>query len=103
MFGCTTSQSETDQIKHDLIGQTMGGRESSWKFQSVDQIKKFTINKTFNDAYIKSYTISMTLHDDRVLPFYDTDAIIGYEKVDNQWKIKYVGLLKIVQLTSKNI
>ena len=95
LTNCATNRqlSEVDRIKCDLIGQTMGGREKSWKFQSVEQIKDFKINRTIDDGENKIYIVSMLLHDNRVSESYNTDAKITYEK----GKLKSVGLLYIAQ------
>lgn len=97
LCGCVHMRTETEQVKYDLIGQTTGGREKAWKFQSVDQIKKINIDKTIIDGKSKIQIVSMTLHDDRVRESYDATVKITYKCVDNSWKIKSVGLLYIKQ------
>ena len=42
--------SELDQMKCDLIGQTMGGREKCWKFRSPEHIKELIIRKKTRPA-----------------------------------------------------
>ncbi len=49
------SASEVDQLKSDLVGQIMGGREKCWKFQSIDQIKELVIKNKTEDAQKRVY------------------------------------------------
>lgn len=81
-----------DQMKSDLIGKTMGGREKGWKFQSVDQIKELTIRDKKEEADRRVYTITLKLQDPRVSEAYTAEAEVTYEKVDSEWKLKVVGL-----------
>ena len=88
---------EADQCKLDLIGQTMGGREKCWKFQSVNQIKELVIQNKGEDGQKRVYSISLILQDPRVPGKYKAEAQVVYEKVGRQWKIKQVGLISIVK------
>lgn len=98
IIGCATKRAEPLRIKRDLIGQTMGGKEKSWKFQSVDQIKDFVIKDKINRGDEEIYVVCMVLHDDRVKDVYQSDARIIYKLEDGQWKIKSVGLLDIKKI-----
>src|SRR5207244_1843539 len=60
-LAAATQASEVEQLKSDLIGQCMGGREKCWKFQSVDQIKALTIQKKTEDSQKRVYTIALQL------------------------------------------
>src|SRR5437879_13808373 len=60
-LAAATQASEVDQLKSDLVGQCMGGREKCWKFQSVDQIKALTIQKKTEDSRKRVYTIALQL------------------------------------------
>jgi hypothetical protein len=46
---------EVEQLKADVIGHTMGGRERSWQFQSVAQIKELVIRNKTADARQRIY------------------------------------------------
>ena len=87
-----------DQIKSDLVGKSMGGREKGWKFQSVDQIKELTIRDKKEEAAKWVYTISLKLEDPRVSQTYAAEAEVTYEKVDSEWKLKVVGLKSMKKL-----
>ena len=86
---------ESDQLKSDLVGQCMGGREKCWKFQSVDQIKALTIQKKTEDSQKRVYTIALQLQAAKAGGKYSADARVEYTKAATGWKIKQVGLLSI--------
>ena len=91
------SASEVDQLKVDLIGQTMGGREKSWKFQSVDQIKELVIKNKTEDLQKRVYTIGLQLQaagGDK----YAAEAKVEYWKTTSGWKIDHVGLLSLKKM-----
>jgi hypothetical protein len=89
---------EADQIKADLVGQTMGGRENSWKFQSTDQIKSLAIQKKDEDLRKRVYTITLELQAAKDTPRYTADARVEYTRTGTGWKIHQVGLLSLRQL-----
>ena len=89
--------SEVDQCKSDLIGQTMGGREKCWKFQSQNQIKKLVIQNKREDARNRVYFVTLVLEDPRVPGKYTAEAEVVYQKVGKGWKIEHVGLTSIVK------
>lgn len=86
---------ETDQLKADLIGQSMGGREACWKFQSADQIKGLTIKKKDEDQKKRVYTIALVLQAAKDKPRYAADAQVEYDRTGTAWKIHHVGLLSL--------
>ena len=99
-IGLTNAQqpAEVEQLKSDLIGQTMGGREKSWAFQSVDQIKELIIQNKGEDEQKRMYSITLVLQDPRVPGKYKAEAQVVYEKVATQSKIKSVGLVSLVKI-----
>ena len=86
---------ESDQLKSDLVGQCMGGREICWKFQSVDQIKELVIKNKTEDARKRVYTVALQLKAANVAAKYSAEARVEYTKVGTAWKIKQVGLLSM--------
>ena len=94
-LAAATQASEVDQLKSDLIGQCMGGREKCWKFQSVDQIKTLTIQKKTEDSQKRVYTIVLQLQAAKAGGKYSANARVEYTKAATGWKIKQVGLLSI--------
>ncbi len=90
--------SETEQMKSDLVGRVMGGREKSWKFESVSQIKELVINKRKEEPKKRVYSVTLTLHDSRVPSVYKAEAEMTYEKVDSKWELKVVGLKSITKI-----
>ena len=87
--------SESDQLKSDLVGQCMGGREKCWKFQSVDQIKELVIKNKTEDARKRVYTVALQLQATSAKDKYAAEARVEYTKAGNAWKIKQVGLLSM--------
>ncbi|HYV27358.1 MAG TPA: hypothetical protein VFA77_07480 [Candidatus Eisenbacteria bacterium] len=90
--------SEVDQLKADLIGQTMGGREKSWKFQSVDQIKELVIKNKTEDAQKRVYTIALQLQAAAGADKYAAEAKVEYWKKASGWQIDHVGLLSLKKM-----
>ena len=91
-------RSEIEQCRSDLIGQTMGGRERCWKFQSPSQIKELVIQNKREDVQKRVYSITLILQDPRVPGKYKAEAQVVYETVDGQMKIKNVGLISIAKI-----
>jgi hypothetical protein len=90
-----TPAAETDRLKSDLVGQTMGGREKSWKFQSVDQIKELVIKNKTEDAQKQVYTIALKLQAAKDSAKYSAEARVEYTNAISGWRIKQVGLLSL--------
>ncbi len=84
--------SEVDQLKADLIGQIMGGRDKGWKFLSPNQIKELVINDKKEEPQRRIYSVTLKLQDPRSPGVYKADAVVTYEKADSSWKVKGVGL-----------
>lgn len=84
--------SEVDQLKSDLIGHYMGGRDRGWKFQSADQIESLEIENTSQSDRGKVYTVTLILHDRRTKGKYEAVAEVVYQKEDDTWKLHYVAL-----------
>ena len=92
-FGPSSFGDEIQQMKSDLIGKVMGGREKCWKFQSLSQIKSLEI-KTKNDEGMKQvYTIELQLKDSRVPGVYRAEADVTYQQINGKWMIQVVGLI----------
>ena len=89
---------EVDQLKADLVGRTMGGREKCWKFQSLDQIKELVIKNKTEDANKRVYTIALKLEASKACGKYAAEARVEYVKAASIWKIKQVGLLSLAKI-----
>ena len=89
---------QSDQLKSDLVGQCMGGREKCWKFQSVDQIKKLVIKNKTEDAKKRVYTIELELQAANASGKYAAEARVEYTKTGTVWTIKQVGLLSLKKI-----
>ena len=50
-----------EQMKSDLVGHTMGGRQKSWQFRSTDQIKELHIRDKNEHTYQGTCTIDLEL------------------------------------------
>ena len=98
IFGQAFPASEADQMKSDLIGKTMGGRDRGWKFQSPEQIKELVINDKKEEPKRRVYSITLKLQDPRAQGAYKAEALVTYEKVDTRWEIKVVGLKSLVRM-----
>ena len=90
--------SELDQMKCDLIGQTMGGREKCWKFRSPEHIKELIIQKKTEDSQKRVYTIKLQLEADKACGRYAAEARVEYFRAATGWKIKQVGLLSLAKV-----
>src|SRR5437867_3696241 len=100
MLALSLQASEVDQLKSDLIGQCMGGREKCWKFQSRDQIKELVIKNKTEDSQKRVYTIALQLQATKTSAKYAAEARVEYTKAGAGWKIKQVGLLSLAQIDS---
>ena len=89
---------EADQLKSDLVGQCMGGREKCWKFQSADQIKKLVITNKTEDAQKRVYTLALELQAANATGKYAAEARVEYTKTGSVWKVKQVGLLSMKKI-----
>ena len=96
--GFALPASETEQMKSDLIGKVMGGREKGWKFQSVAQIKELVINNKKESGQQRIYSVTLKLQDARVSGAYRAEAEVTYERTDSKWKIKAVGLKSFMKI-----
>lgn len=90
--------SEVEQMKSDLIGQGMGGREKCWRFHSVEQIKELVIRNKTQDAQERVYTIDLQLQSSKATGKYAAEARVEYIKSGDSWKIKQVGLLSLKKI-----
>ena len=89
---------ESDQLKSDLVGQCMGGREKCWRFQSVDQIKELAVQKKTEDSKKRVYTVALRLQATGDSAKYSAEARVEYVNTALGWKIKQVGLLTLKKL-----
>ena len=89
---------ESDQLKSDLVGQCMGGREKCWKFQSADQIKELVIKNKTEDTQKRVYTVALQLQAANASAKYAAEARVEYTKTGTVWKIKQVGLLSLKKI-----
>src|SRR5207245_9619292 len=76
---------EPDQLKSDLVGQCMGGREKCWKFQSADQIKELVIKNKTEDAQKRLYTVALQLQAANSTAKYAAEARVEYTKTGSVW------------------
>jgi hypothetical protein len=97
-FSLAAQTPTTEQMKSDLVGQTMGGRHECWKFQSTGQIKELTIKDKTEDAQKHIYTVALQLEAMKACGKYAAEARIEYTKTDAGWKIKQVGLLSLKKI-----
>jgi hypothetical protein len=97
-LGYAEQATEVEQLKADLIGHTMGGRERSWQFQSVEQIKELVIRQKTEDARQRIYDITLELQDPRAPGKYKAEARVQYTKTDTRWHIASVGLISLVKI-----
>jgi len=89
---------ESDQLKSDLVGQCMGGREKCWKFQSADQIKELVIKNKTEDTRKRVYTVALQLQAANATGKYAAEARVEYTKTGSVWKVKQVGLLSMKKI-----
>ena len=98
-MGRPLTASETDQLKFDLVGQTMGGREKSWKFQSAEQIKSLEIKNKTEDPQQRTYAIALKLQaSSTTKDTYAAQARVRYAKSGTGWKLTHVGLVSLKKL-----
>src|SRR5437867_344417 len=86
-----TPMVEMEQLKADLVGHSMGGRERCWKFQSRDQIKALSVKSRSEDAAKRVVTVSLRLEADRSCGAFNAEARLEYAKENGAWKLRQVG------------
>jgi len=92
---------DVEQLKTDLVGHTMGGREKSWKFQSPEQIKELVVESTTEDPQKPQKRICMVALQLQASPAtgrYAAKARLEYLKTPAGWRLKQVGLLSLTKL-----
>ena len=94
----SAAPSEVEQMKADLIGQTMGGREKSWKFQSTDQIKQLVIKNSMEDERRRVCTLALQLQATNASERYAAEARVEYWRTPSGWKVDHVGLLSLKKM-----
>jgi hypothetical protein len=87
-----------EQMKSDLIGQTMGGREKCWKIQSREHIKALSIKISTEDGQKWFCTIALQLQATKACGKYAAEARVEYAKAETGWKIKQMGLLSLERI-----
>lgn len=88
---------ETEQLKTDLIGRTMGGRERCWMFRSRDQIKELTVRDRSEDATKRLLVVTLRLRADPDCGTFVATARLEYTRQGGVWKLQQVGLLSLVK------
>jgi hypothetical protein len=94
----SAAPSEIEQMKADLIGHTMGGREKSWKFQSIDQIKQLVIKDRTQDGRRQVCTVALQLQATNASDKYAAEARVEYWQTPSGWKVDHVGLLSLKKM-----
>ncbi|MEW6303852.1 MAG: hypothetical protein AB1705_10300 [Verrucomicrobiota bacterium] len=89
---------EADQLKKDLVGHCMGGREKCWKFQSVDQIRSLKIKSVTEYGPARVYVVELELQAAGVAGKYKAEARVECAKAGAAWKVKQVGLFSLEQM-----
>ena len=96
--GALTLTAQTSEVRSDLVGCTMGGREKCWKFQSADQIKELVIKDKTESAQKRVCTVALKLQAGSTTGKYAAEARVEYEKIGTEWKVKQVGLLSLAKI-----
>lgn len=94
----SAAPSEVEQMKADLIGHTMGGREKSWKFQSPAQIKQLVIKSRIQDGRRQVCTLALQLQATNSSATYAAEATVEYWQTPTGWKVDHVGLLSLKKM-----
>jgi len=94
----SAAPSEVEQMKADLIGHTMGGREKSWKFQSTDQIKQLVIKSRVEDGRRQVCLLALQLQATNATERYAAEAKVEYWRTPTGWKVDHVGLLSLKKM-----
>lgn len=97
-FALVAQTPSAEQMKSDLVGQTMGGRHACWKFQSADQIKDLGIENKTEDAQKRIYTVALQLEAMPACGKFAAQARVEYDKTDAGWKVTQVGLLSLKKI-----
>ncbi len=95
-WSAVSAQTPTaDEMKSDLVGQTMGGRSRCWKFQSTQQIKELTIKSKAEGPSQIDYVVALRLQATNAAAQYLAEARVTYTNTPAGWKLNSVGLLTL--------
>lgn len=97
-FALAAQTPTPEQMKSDLVGQTMGGRHACWKFQSVNQIKDLAVENKTENAQLRIYTVALQLEAMPACGKFAAEARVEYTSTPAGWKIKQVGLLSLKKI-----
>jgi len=90
--GCQPSTPSEEQVKADLIGQTMGDPFSfSWKFESLAEFEQLEITDRRQQGNLLEYDVHMRLRDTNMDRFYTANTVIAYRRTNNRWDLVSVS------------
>ncbi len=86
--GCSGTP-DSNQIKADLIGQSMRDISTSqgWFFESPSEFKEFTINNKHKKGKLLEYNITMLLQELKTGKQFRAQALIIYRKEGSEWQL----------------
>ncbi len=92
---------EVEQIKSELSGRTVGGREKSWKFRSPEHIKQLDIVQKSETPQRRVCTIKLLLEADKACGRYAAEVRLEYAHSGGGWKLEQAGLLSLAKVMSE--
>ena len=100
IIGCSKDPN-INQIKADLIGQTIGEFLNNYKFNSLEGIQEFIINNKNKQGNIIEYDVSLRMSD-TIGKKYRANILIVYRKAEKSWKIASIST-KLFENLSREI
>ena len=89
---CGGGTPTTDQVKADLLGQTMGNIFSGgWKFESLAEFEELKIVNKRQESNVLEYEVDMRLRDIDKGNLYIAEALIVYRKTGDTWQIASIS------------
>lgn len=86
---CSERLPDADQIKSDLIGQTVGNVIFRWRFESLNEFESFAITNQERTGDVVEYTANVILTEPRGRS--SATLTIVYRLEDNGWSLASVS------------
>jgi hypothetical protein len=88
-IGCdlVSPEPSVEQIKSDLIGETLTQGTLTWHFHALSEFKEVTIVDTIREGNTIEYDVSLELQDVFTGKQYTADILMIYQRSGTNWEL----------------
>ncbi len=103
-IGCDVISPEPsiEQIKSDLIGETLNQADLTWHFHALSEFKKVTIEDKIREADTIEYDVSLQLQDVFTGKRYTAEILMIYQRVGTHWNLFSILTMSLKSSNSNN-